>query len=45
MHAICLVEGEAFSPKGRKMLISWRKIPADQETFLWKQEKAGYQRN
>ncbi len=31
--------------KRRKVLISRRKFSTDQEAFLWKREKDGYQRN
>ncbi len=40
-----ITEMRSLLAKRRKVTIFWRKIPADQDTFLRKQEKAGYQRN
>jgi hypothetical protein len=43
--AICgaLIAGmRSLLPKRKKVPISCKKIPPDQETFLQKQEKAGY---
>ncbi len=35
----------SFLAKKQKVPISWRKIPAGWETFLWKKEKTGSRRN
>jgi hypothetical protein len=42
---VLIAEMRSLLAKGRKEPIFRRKIPADKETFLRNQEKAGYQRN
>jgi hypothetical protein len=42
---VLIAEMRSLLAKRQKELIFWRKILADQETFLRNQEKARYQRN